>query len=166
MVSGGTTLAYRGLALICTAWWARSSGDNRSMVALKTIKANGWTLDPEVPALTIVSCQSSEWGPISCGQPVQGLNSIGKEALGALSRVYPEVAVTRLHPCPWLAGDSRCQVHLKMECEQVIHYCPFSCLQVGESLVGDYSCASSCLQVEDSSIGQRASPICLLHGCR
>jgi hypothetical protein len=120
------------------------------MVALKSIKSNGWRMDPEVSGLTIIFCQKSEWDLIlQCRDSmptVQGLNAIGREALRALSRVYPEVVVTRLHPCPWLAGDSRCRVHLKMECEQVVH-----------------SSASFCPKSERS---QRVLPICLSNGCR
>ena len=49
---------------------------------------------------------------------LQALNTIGKEALEAVSRVYPDVVVTRLHQSTWLAGDSGCQVYIKMESEQ------------------------------------------------
>ena len=49
---------------------------------------------------------------------LQALNTIGKEAFEAVSRVYPDVVVTRLHHSTWLAGDIGCQVYVKMESEQ------------------------------------------------
>ena len=49
---------------------------------------------------------------------LQALNNIGKEAFEAVSRLYPDVVVTRLHQSTWLAGDSGCQVFVKMESEQ------------------------------------------------
>ena len=49
---------------------------------------------------------------------VQGLSDVGIEAFNALTRIYPDVVVTRPYHSPWLAGDSGSHVLLKMESEQ------------------------------------------------